>query len=111
MATDWRRLERVLGNLLDNARLHADGREVEIEARLKPDADGRDELLLSVADRGPGVPAAELPHLFERFRKSDPSRHLGGSGLGLAIATSCPPSGPSRPAPTRRGMRFECGSL
>ncbi len=86
VATDPRRLERVLGNLLDNARLHADGRDVEIEARLEPHADGRNELLLSVADRGPGVPAAELPHLFERFHKPDPSRHLGGSGLGLAIA-------------------------
>jgi signal transduction histidine kinase len=41
---------------------------------------------MSVADRGPGVPAEELPGLFERFHKADPSRSRGGSGLGLAIA-------------------------
>ena len=41
---------------------------------------------LEVADRGPGVPADELPNLFERFHKADPSRSRGGSGLGLAIA-------------------------
>ena len=86
IVTDRRRLDRILANLLDNARIHADNKEVEIEARLEPDADGRDCLVVSVSDQGPGVPVAELQHLFERFRKADPSRHLGGSGLGLAIA-------------------------
>ena len=86
IVTDPRRLDRILANLLDNARLHADGQDVEVEARLVPDQDGRDCLVLSVSDRGPGVAATELPHLFDRFRKADPSRHLGGSGLGLAIA-------------------------
>ena len=43
-------------------------------------------LVVSVSDRGPGVEPAELPHLFDRFHKADPSRHLGGSGLGLAVA-------------------------
>ena len=107
VATDPRRLERVLGNLLDNARVHADGRDVEIEVGLEggePPADGHpadehspsdarpepDEreatLVVAVADRGPGVPQAEIPHLFDRFHKADPSRHAGGSGLGLAIA-------------------------
>ena len=45
-----------------------------------------DTLLLTVTDRGPGVSPEELPHLFERFHKADPSRSRGGSGLGLAIA-------------------------
>jgi two-component system, OmpR family, sensor histidine kinase MtrB len=46
----------------------------------------RETLRLEVADRGPGVPEDELPNLFERFHKADPSRSRGGSGLGLAIA-------------------------
>jgi two-component system sensor histidine kinase MtrB len=78
---DRRRLERVVGNLLDNARSHGGGREVELEAQLDPR-----ELLIAVADRGPGVPVEDLPRLFDRFYKADPSRHGTGSGLGLAIA-------------------------
>jgi signal transduction histidine kinase len=78
---DRRRLERILGNLLDNAREHGEGAAVEVTLEL----DG-DTLRLEVADRGPGVRADELPNLFERFHKADPSRSRGGSGLGLAIA-------------------------
>jgi two-component system, OmpR family, sensor histidine kinase MtrB len=78
---DGRRLERILGNLLDNAREHGEGAAVEVMLAV----DG-DTLLLSVADRGPGVGSDELPDLFERFHKADPSRSRGGSGLGLAIA-------------------------
>ena len=78
---DRRRLERILGNLLDNAREH--GAAAAVEASL--DVEG-ESLRLAVADRGPGVPPEELPHLFERFHKADPSRSHGGSGLGLAIA-------------------------
>jgi two-component system sensor histidine kinase MtrB len=79
--TDPRRLEPILGNLLDNAREHAPGSPVEVTLGLTGDA-----YVLAVADHGPGVPADQLPHLFERFYKADPSRHGGSSGLGLAIA-------------------------
>ena len=79
--TDPRRLDRILGNLLDNAREHAPGAAVDVSLG----RDGRDAVLLEVADRGPGVPADRLPGLFERFTKADASRP-GGSGLGLAIA-------------------------
>jgi two-component system, OmpR family, sensor histidine kinase MtrB len=78
---DRRRLERILGNLLDNARDHGEGAAVDVALAVDDDT-----LDLSVADRGPGVPAEELPNLFERFHKADPSRSRGGSGLGLAIA-------------------------
>ena len=78
---DRRRLERILGNLLDNAREHGEAAAVEVGL----DVEG-DTLRLTVADRGPGVPPTELPHVFERFHKADPSRSRGGSGLGLAIA-------------------------
>lgn len=76
-----RRLERIVGNLLDNAREHAPGAPVEVSV----EADG-DEVVVAVADAGPGVPAEHLERIFERFHKADPSRHDGGSGLGLAIA-------------------------
>jgi two-component system sensor histidine kinase MtrB len=79
--TDPRRLERILGNLLDNAREHAP--DAPVEVTLAADAG---EVVLSVADRGPGVPADQMGRLFERFYKADPSRHGGSSGLGLAIA-------------------------
>lgn len=78
--TDPRALERIVGNLLDNAAQHAAGRPVSVEALLH---DGR--LVVEVADSGPGVAAEELPRLFDRFYKSDRSR-AGGSGLGLSLA-------------------------
>jgi len=79
--SDPRRLDRILGNLLDNARDHAPGSPVEVSLTTT-----RDGAVVVVADRGPGVPADALPHLFDRFYKADPSRRSGASGLGLAIA-------------------------
>ncbi len=76
-----RRLDRILGNLLDNARDHAPGSPVEVAL-----ARTREGAVIVVADRGPGVPVGALPHLFDRFYKADPSRAGGTSGLGLAIA-------------------------
>jgi two-component system sensor histidine kinase MtrB len=78
---DRRRLERIVGNLVDNARDHGEARDVEVEAGIVGG-----EAVITVADRGPGVPAEDLPRLFDRFYKGDPSRRRGGSGLGLAIA-------------------------
>jgi signal transduction histidine kinase len=78
---DPRRLERILGNFFDNAREHAGDADVEIEL------DGRrDEVVVAVSDRGPGVPPDRLELIFDRFTKVDPSRAGGSSGLGLAIA-------------------------
>jgi two-component system sensor histidine kinase MtrB len=82
LETDPRRLDRILGNILDNARDHAPGAPVEVGLRL----DG-DDALIWVADRGPGVPPADLGRIFERFTKLDPARGGQGSGLGLAIAS------------------------
>ena len=73
-------LERIVGNLLDNARHHAPEATVTVAAGV---ADGM--LTVVVADDGPGVPADTLPFLFDRFYKTDEARR-GGSGLGLAIA-------------------------
>jgi two-component system sensor histidine kinase MtrB len=79
--SDARRLDRILGNLLDNAREHAPGAPVEVALQAT-----RDGPVITVADRGPGVPGDAVAHLFERFYKANRSRAGGSSGLGLAIA-------------------------
>jgi signal transduction histidine kinase len=81
---DKQRLERVVGNLVDNALIHGGGSDVMVHVGSE---DGT--LLLSVEDRGPGVPADARGRIFERFYKGDPARRRDegrGSGLGLAIA-------------------------
>ncbi len=77
-------LERVLGNLIDNACRHAVGR-VEVSVGADNGA-GR----LVVADDGPGFPPEFLPVAFDRFTRADAvrGRDAGGSGLGLAIVAS-----------------------
>jgi two-component system, OmpR family, sensor histidine kinase MtrB len=77
--TDPRRLERIVFNLVDNALKHGGG-HVCVSAVKR---DGQVEV--AVADSGPGIAADDLPHVFDRFYKADPSRS-GGTGLGLAIA-------------------------
>ncbi len=81
---DFQRIVQVLRNLVDNAITHTskDG-TVAITARQQ---DGWVEI--SVTDNGEGIPADDLPHMFERFYRVDKSRTraTGGSGLGLTIA-------------------------
>lgn len=79
---DADRLAQVLRNLLANAVRHAaPGGHVWVAAR--PEA-GR--LRISVADDGPGIPAADLPHVFDRFWRGDPAPRRDGSGSGLGLA-------------------------
>ena len=82
--TDKGRVERILGNLIDNAFQHGGGAGVRV--RLE-ETDGW--CRVDVADRGPGISPEDLPHVFERFYKADRSRSRdrGGIGLGLAIAS------------------------
>ena len=80
---DPARLGRVILNLVMNAILHNPaGVRVVVTTGV---VDGQAEL--SVADDGRGIPAENLEHIFERFRRIDPegSRHTEGAGLGLAI--------------------------
>jgi signal transduction histidine kinase len=72
-------LDRAVGNLLDNAVRHATNRVV-VELR---EASGVVEL--TIADDGPGIPAADRQRVFDRFAQLDEARHDGGTGLGLAI--------------------------
>jgi two-component system, OmpR family, sensor histidine kinase MprB len=70
-------LERAMTNLLDNAAKWSPPLGT-VTVRL-------DQGALTVADEGPGISDADLPHVFERFYRSTESRTLPGSGLGLAI--------------------------
>src|SRR5439155_9259007 len=77
LESDVRRLDRVVGNLLDNARTHAPGAPVDVAVELAADSA---HATVTVADRGPGVPSEALGRLFDRFYKADPSRRGGTSG-------------------------------
>jgi two-component system, OmpR family, sensor histidine kinase MtrB len=83
VAADPRRLDRVFGNLVKNAIEHTAGGEVRISV-------GRSggSVVVKVEDEGEGIPAEDLPHIFERFYRADihRARTQGGTGLGLAIA-------------------------
>ena len=71
------RLERAVGNLIDNAVKYSPPDEpVEIALH------GED---LTVRDHGPGITAEDLPHIFDRFYRGADARGHPGSGLGLAI--------------------------
>ncbi len=80
------RMAQVLDNLIANAlRYTPEGGRIELVA------EGRDsQVLLKVKDNGSGIPAEDVPHIFERFYRADRSRGLreGESGLGLSIARS-----------------------
>lgn len=84
---DPRRLDVILANLIGNALKHG-GSPVRVSVRTeKPHGDGGDDLVIEVADQGPGIPEDVLPHVFDRFYKASASRPRSeGSGLGLSIA-------------------------
>ncbi|MZG04844.1 ATP-binding protein, partial [Streptomyces sp. SID5614] len=82
---DPRRFDVVIANLVGNALRHG-GAPVTVLLRTEASSSGTLVLVVEVADRGPGIPAAALPHIFDRFYKADAARTRSpGSGLGLAI--------------------------
>ena len=83
-AADAERLEDVLVNLLSNARQFSpESGSVAVTVRALDH-----EVLIAVSDRGPGIDAEELPHIFERFYQVQrgSTRRSGGAGLGLYIS-------------------------
>ena len=77
---DFSLIQHALANLLLNAASHTPaGTPVVVQARL---AEG--SLILTVADRGPGIPPESLPRIFDKFFRA-PNAPAGGSGLGLTI--------------------------
>lgn len=81
---DADRLDQVFFNLIENALKYGDAAQPEITVRAQFTDD---EAIIAVIDNGPGIPAADLPHVFERFYRvrKDRSRAVGGTGLGLSI--------------------------
>jgi two-component system, OmpR family, sensor histidine kinase BaeS len=76
-------LAQVVANLLQNARRYTPaGGTVTVRAERRPA-----DLLMTMTNTGEGIPAHDLPHVFERFYRVDKSRDAarGGSGIGLAI--------------------------
>ena len=80
------RLKQLALNLVTNALTHTPAGTI---VRLGLRRDGRD-VVVTVADNGPGIPAADREHIFDRFYRADKARARasGGTGLGLAIVRS-----------------------
>jgi two-component system sensor histidine kinase BaeS len=93
LAADRLAVERMLGNLVENAIAASSqdgaGRKrdgtVRIDAALERAADGRESIRIDVLDDGPGFAEGAANRAFERFWRGDPARAGTGSGLGLAI--------------------------
>src|SRR5690606_19447117 len=78
------KVTQAIENLINNALRYAPkGCRVELPARRQE----LGEIMVAVRDNGPGIPAADLPHIFERFYRVEKgrSRDKGGTGLGLSI--------------------------
>ena len=80
---DRDRIEQILVNLLGNAIRYTETGSITVEATKI-----NQQIWISVIDTGVGIAESDLPFLFERFWRADPSRssHSGGTGIGLAIA-------------------------
>ena len=85
LSLDRARMSQALGNILSNA-IHATeaGGTIILSATTR----NNEELEITITDDGIGIDPADLPHIFDRFYRTDQfrSRRIGGTGLGLAIA-------------------------
>jgi PAS domain S-box-containing protein len=82
---DEERLERVISNLLSNAiKYSSDGAPITVTVGEEGESGDR-RAIVAVQDRGIGIPADDLPHIFERFRRGgNVGEHARGTGIGLA---------------------------
>jgi two-component system sensor histidine kinase BaeS len=83
VVADRRRFRQIVANLVSNAVTHTANGNVTVTA----EPSGGGFVAFEVNDTGTGIPAADLPNVFERFYRADPARARagGGTGLGLAI--------------------------
>ncbi|MGH2531408.1 MAG: ATP-binding protein [Thermomicrobiales bacterium] len=80
---DATRLERVLANILTNAIKYSDGGEIGVRVT-RTEGDAGPRACVSVEDQGAGIPAGDLPHIFEPFRRGANVAGVVGNGMGLA---------------------------
>ena len=80
---DIRLIQRMIANLLDNA-IKFTPPEGQVGVSIR--ADGSQGVRIAVADTGIGISPEDLPQIFERFYRCDPSRSEAGTGLGLSFA-------------------------
>ncbi|MBO8173142.1 MAG: HAMP domain-containing histidine kinase [Bacillaceae bacterium] len=81
---DRERLKRVIQNVLDNAKKYVDRDDGQVDILLRETGTSA---IIEIRDNGKGIPEKDLPHIFDKFYRADPSRtSADGSGLGLAIA-------------------------
>jgi heavy metal sensor kinase len=79
---DGNQLRRVFYNVIDNAiKYTGSGGCVTLTSQL-----GEEEVVVSVADTGTGIPAGHLPRIFDRFYRADPARNGEGNGAGLGLS-------------------------
>jgi len=80
---DETRITQVLENLISNAiKYSPEGGEIKVSGEV-----GTENVIVSVCDEGPGIPIGDVPHIFDRFyRSEDAQKNTAGAGLGLYLA-------------------------
>lgn len=79
---DETRISQLISNLLSNALKYSPQGEIRIHGETRPE-----QVIITISDEGPGIETADLPHIFERFYRSDKAvRKTKGAGLGLYLA-------------------------
>jgi signal transduction histidine kinase len=79
-SVDEERMRQILDNLLSNAVKYAGAAPINVSVETATRSAS-----IVVRDNGPGIPAAELPHLFDRFRRAEGHGRIHGHGLGLYV--------------------------
>jgi signal transduction histidine kinase len=86
ITADYDRLKQVFVNIISNAVKYTDSGSIAVSMNETEDA----QCEITVSDTGIGIPENDLPHIFERFYRTDKSRSrsTGGAGIGLTIAAA-----------------------